>query len=361
MSARRILLTGVGTIGRELLTPLLRGTPNHISVLIRDRRRQPARQRAEALFQELQLTPAERARVDVLQGDVTCAELGLGAEVCARLIEELDLIIHTAAATALTADRALCDAVNRVGTANVLVLAERCYVSGRLERFMHLSTAMIAGAESVGVAREDDLPANPHHSNHYEWSKYEAERLVRAAMHAGLPVTVFRPSMVVGETETGRTRDFDVIYPLMRLMAAGFLTRFPADPSARIHLAPLDFVIDAIVCSLEAAWTVGRTFHLTSPDPPTVAQLFDCDAFFPTGARRPELCPSAVFDPSTCSARERDLLESVSFCIPYFNSRLSFETGNSRRLLPVPVTDAAYLTRLAQYATDSGYLQRMAG
>jgi long-chain acyl-CoA synthetase len=360
MTPRRILLTGVGTIGRELLLPLLRETSSRISVLLRDRRRQSAQQRAEALFHELTLTPSDRARIEVLKGYVTRADLGLGGETYARLAEELELIIHTAAATALTADRALCDAVNRAGTANLLVLAEQCYMAGRLQRFMHLSTAMIAGGNSAGLAREDDLPASPLHANHYEWSKYEAERLVRAAMHAGLPVTVFRPSMVVGDTETGRTRDFNVIYPLMRIIAGGYVTRFPGDPSAKVHLAPLDFVVDAIVCSLDAAWTVGRTFHLTSPDPPTVAQLFECDAFFPAG-RRPELCPAAQFTLSACTPRERDLLESVSFCFPYFNSRLSFETANTRRLIPLPVTDAAYLRRLAEYAADAGYLQRMAG
>src|SRR5262249_18624636 len=150
------------------------------------------------------------------------------------------------------------------------------------------------------------------------------------------------------------------IYPLMRIMASGYVSRFPADPSARVHLAPLDFVVDAIVRAIDRPWTVGRTFHLTSADPPTVAQLFECDAFFPPGGRRPRLCPVAEFDASSCTPRERDLLESVSFCFPYFNSRLSFDTRNVRRLLPLPVTDSAYLTRLARYASDSGYL-RLAG
>ena len=84
---------------------------------------------------------------------------------------------------------------------------------------------------------EDELPTAPVYANHYEWSKYEAERIVRAAMHAGLPVTVFRPSMVVGDTETGHTRDFNVIYPLMRLMACGYVTRFPANPAARLCIS----------------------------------------------------------------------------------------------------------------------------
>jgi long-chain acyl-CoA synthetase len=220
---------------------------------------------------------------------------------------------------------------------------------------------MVAGTSATGVAREDDLPTAPRHANHYEWSKYEAERLVRAALHAGLPVTTLRPSMVVGDTKTGRTRDFNVIYPLMRIMASGCVSRFPGDPAAKLHLAPLDFVVDAILGALDAPWAVGRTFHLTSPQPPTVADLFNCDAFFPFGGRRPQLCRSVDFDASTCKGRERDLLDSVSFCFPYFNSHLSFETSNACRLLPPPITDEAYLTRLARYAADVGYLQRMAG
>src|SRR5205823_5123536 len=152
------------------------------------------------------------------------------------------VIVHTAAVTSLTADRRLCEAVNRDGTANALAVAERCVKGGRLARFLHLSTALVAGGSSQAVAREDDLPVAPAYANAYESSKYEGERLVRAAMHAGLPATVFRPSMVVGDSETGHTRDFNVIYPLLRLMASGYVTRFPADPAAPLHLAPMDLV-----------------------------------------------------------------------------------------------------------------------
>jgi long-chain acyl-CoA synthetase len=358
MTAHHVLLTGTGTIGRELLLPLVRGTSNHLAVLMRDRGKRHAAQRANQLFSELGLTSTERSRVEVLRGDVTYPGLGLDADGVARIAESVDLIIHTAAATALTADRALCDRVNRAGTANALMLAEQCFSGGRLARFIHLSTALVAGAASAVVVREDDLAAAPAHSNHYEWSKYEAERIVRAAMHAGLPVTIFRPSMVVGDTKTGRTRDFNVIYPLMRMLASGYVTRFPADPQARLHVAPLDFVVDAILRAIDAPWAIGMTFHLTAPDPPTVGQLFACDAFFPSGAARPRLCPPEEFDLSACTARERDLLESVSFCFPYFNSRLSFDTRNAGRLVPLPITDMAYLSRLGRYAVESGYLHR---
>jgi long-chain acyl-CoA synthetase len=357
MSGGTILLTGTGSVGRELLLAFLRRSDARLAVLMRDRGRRSAVRRADALFALLGLTDEERRRVDVLRGDVSVPGLGLDDATLDRLARSLDLIVHTAAATSLTADRPLCEAVNRDGTAHTLSVAERCFTEGRLARFMHLSTALVAGGASAAVAREDELPTAPVCANHYEWSKYEAERIVRAAMHAGLPVTVFRPSMVVGDTDTGYTRDFNVIYPLMRLMASGYVTRFPADPQARLHLAPMNFVVDAILRAADAPWTAGLTFHLTAPEPPAVAELFDCDAFFPPGAARPHLCAPGAFDPAECSPRERELLESVSFCFPYFNSRLSFETTNTQRLVPLPVTDAAYLTRLGRYAVASGYLR----
>jgi thioester reductase-like protein len=356
---RYILLTGTGTIGRELLLALVRRTDSRVAILMRDLGRRAVPERACRLFDTLELASAERARVDVLKGDVTRPDLGLDQRVLARILRDVSVIIHTAAATSLVADRAMCDTVNRGGTAHVLTIANAVFRRGHLHRYVHLSTALVAGGGSVGTVREDELTSAPVHLNAYEWSKYEAERIVRNAMADGLPVTIFRPSMVVGETATGRTRDFDVIYPLMRITASGYVTQFPADPDARVHLAPLDFVIDAIMRGIEEYWTTSTTFHLTSPDPPTVSQLFECVAFFPPGASRPTICSPEQFDGRSCGSRERELLESVRFCFPYFNSHLSFETSNTKRLVPLPVTDPAYLDRLGRYAVESGYIRRL--
>jgi long-chain acyl-CoA synthetase len=163
--------------------------------------------------------------------------------------------------------------------------------------------------------------------------------------------------MVVGDTVTGHTRDFNVIYPLMRLMASGYVTRFPAIPTARVHLAPIDFVVDGIMGAITEAWCDGMTFHLTAPHPPTVADLCACDAFFSPYAPRPRLCSPTDFELDACAPRERDLLESVAFAFPYFRSRLAFDTTNARRLVRMPVTDAAYLQRLGRYAVESGYIR----
>lgn len=361
MSGPEIFLTGTGRVGRALLRALLGATDQRIAVLMRTRARRSVVNRATALFDGLGLGAGERARIDVLRGDLTAPGLGLDGMTQARLAESVETIVHTAASTSLAADRDECDRVNRGGTANALILAERCFSTGRLRRFVHFSTAPVAGGESRGTVREDELPVAPVHANSYEWSKYEGERIVRAAMHAGLPVTILRPSMVVADGGTGRARDLTLVYAVMRVMASGCVTTFPADPCARLHLAPLEFVVDAAVRALSAPWAIGRTFHLTTPNPPTVAQVFASSAFAAAGLPAPRLCPPGEFDPAGCGPRERELLESVSYCFPYFNSHRSFELKNTRRLLPLPAADAALLNRFARHTDVGAAMQRQAG
>ena len=356
MTAPAVVLTGVGTVGREVLLALVRrGT--EVAVLMRSRGRRSAAQRADQLFDTLSLTALERARVTVLVGDIAQPECGLDQSAMTWLTERAVAVVHTAAVTSLVADRELCDSVNRGGTANVLLAAHEWHGRGRLERFVHVSTALAAGAASAGRVAEGELPARAEFANDYERSKNDGERLVRAAMQAGLPAAILRPSMVVGDTATGWTRDFNVIYPLIRAMASGYVGRFPADPSAPVHLAPIDFAVRAIVAALDVPWADGLTFNVTAPAPPTVGELFGCEAFFRLGIARPDLCPPETFDIEALPPRERDTLETLAFCFPYFNSRLSFETRNAQRLAGTPVTDAAYLERLGEFAVASGYLR----
>ncbi|MGI9036670.1 MAG: SDR family oxidoreductase, partial [Pyrinomonadaceae bacterium] len=236
---RTILLTGTGTIGRELLLEFVRGSSHKIFVLMRDKGKRDARARANLLFEKLELTDEETSRIEILRGDAAEKDFALGAETVAQLTKELDFIVHTAAATSLTADEILCETVNVGGTKNALALAESCLKNGNLRRFVHLSTAFVAGAETdLNLIPENDLPDAPRHFNFYEKSKYEAEKLVRSAMKNNFPATIFRPAMVVGDTETGWTRDFNVIYPLVRILASGYIKNFPADSNGFVHLSP---------------------------------------------------------------------------------------------------------------------------
>jgi hypothetical protein len=146
MTTPGILLTGTSGLARQVLVGLLRRTPERVAMLIPDRVIRPAGSRAAAMFDRLALERAERERVEIVTGDVGQTGLGLREEIRERLTDSLDTIVHTAG-----------------GTANALLLAERCFMAGRLQRFIHVN----------GDA--DD-------------------RMVRAAMNAGLPVTIVGPS-----------------------------------------------------------------------------------------------------------------------------------------------------------------------
>ena len=172
------------------------------------------------------------------------------------LLEDVTEVWHLAAVYDLAVGEEIARRVNVVGTDRVL---ELCRGLPDLERLHHVSTCYVSGRHD-GVFREDDLDSGQAFRNHYESTKHEAELLVRRAMAAGLPATIYRPGIVVGDSRTGETQKYDGPYFL-----ATFLRRQPpvavvpsvADPDrVRFCLVPRDFVIDAMDASRcsESRW-----------------------------------------------------------------------------------------------------------
>ncbi|HXV28651.1 MAG TPA: SDR family oxidoreductase, partial [bacterium] len=217
---RSIFLTGVtGTLGKEIVRMLLTTTEHKLFLLIRRKSRFSHWDRARKILSEHHLEPYLGTRVQVMQGDVTLPDLGLNADDFAILRREVQDFYHIAALTALNGSREECYAVNLGGTVEALELAKKLGKTGRLERFFYFSTAFVAGSLQTYCAKEDELPGEPAHANYYEESKYHAESKVRETMKEGLPAAIFRPSIVVGHSETGEVSEFNVIYPFMRLFA----------------------------------------------------------------------------------------------------------------------------------------------
>jgi nucleoside-diphosphate-sugar epimerase len=168
--------------------------------------------------------------------------------------------------------------VNVDGTRNVLELARRC--SG-LQRLHYVSTCYVSGRYE-GVFTEADLEDGQRFNNHYEETKYLAEADVRAAMGAGLPATIYRPSVVVGDSTTGATQKYDgpyfVMQWLMRQPRLAVLPIVGRPARYRFNVVPRDFVIDAIEALSALPQSVGRTYALSDPEPLTVDQTIDAIA-----------------------------------------------------------------------------------
>jgi len=151
--------------------------------------------------------------------------------------------------------------------------------AGRLERVVHWSTAMVSGNRG-GTVYEEDLDAGQKFHNGYERTKYEAERLVRAAMRA-LPISVMRPSVIVGDSKTGEIDRLDGPYYLITLIAtnaSGLRLPILGRGESPLHLVPIDYVVEAAWHAARSEGAAGKTFHLVDPDPMTARAVFEAVA-----------------------------------------------------------------------------------
>jgi thioester reductase-like protein len=268
-----LLMTGFpGFLGSALLGRLLARRPGmRATCLVQPRHLEAARARlAETVGAERHLD----GRVDLVVGDLTAQGLGLDGRDRRRLAGTTE-VWHLAAVYDLAVPEQLAHRVNVEGTARVVQL---CRDLPELTRLHHVSTCYVSGAHR-GVFTEDDLGEAQHFRNHYESTKHAAEVLVRRAMAEGLPATVYRPGIVVGDSRTGETQKYDGPYFL-----ATFLRRQPpvavvpqvGDPDrVRVSLVPRDFVVDAMDELSVLERSLGRTYALTDPAPPTVRLLVD--------------------------------------------------------------------------------------
>ncbi|HSN06636.1 MAG TPA: SDR family oxidoreductase [Candidatus Angelobacter sp.] len=277
MRVSAVFMTGFpGFLGSGLLPLVLRRRAGARAVcLVQARHLATARERVH----ELEAAhPEVTGRIELVAGDLTAPELGLDPAWTGTRLHDVTEVWHLAAVYDLTVDREVARRVNVDGTARVLDL---CRSLPELERLQHVSTCYVSG-RTEGEFTEDMLDEGQSFLNHYESTKFEAELLVRKAMADGVPATVYRPGIVVGDSRTGETQKYDGPYFL-----ASFLRRqmwVAVVPSVgdvdrvRVSLVPRDFVIAAMDELSVRDDTVGRTFALTDPDPPTVRQLVDAFA-----------------------------------------------------------------------------------
>jgi thioester reductase-like protein len=268
-----LLMTGFpGFLGSALLPRLLQRREDASAVcLVQPQHRTTAEERVAAIAAE---HPHTRGRILLVDGDVTASDLGVGHEH-AELLAQVTEVWHLAAVYDLAVGPEVAQRVNVEGTARVL---DFCRSRGSFHRLHHVSTCYVSGSYD-GTFTEDALTEGQGFRNHYEATKYDAEVLVRKAMADGLPATVYRPGIVVGDSRTGATQKYDGPY-----FFASYLSRLPfvsvvpsmKDPDeVRVCLVPRDFVVDAMDVLSVQERSLGRTYALTDPRPPTARRLVE--------------------------------------------------------------------------------------
>ncbi len=357
-----VLLTGAtGFLGAQVARRIVSNTDHTVVALVRARDAEEAGQRlARAWWDWPEAVQSIGGRVEPLVGDVTLPLLGLAPEAWTELSRRVTHVVHTAAE--LRFDGALEDMrrSNVQGTAHVLDLARSAHAHHGLARFAHVSTAYVAGGRAGEVA-EDDLTDSFGFSNTYEQTKFEGETLVRGAM-AEFPVSVFRPGMVVGDSQTGEIRCFNTIYVPLRMYLSGRLRIIPSAPDLRANMVPVDYVADAVARLAFDERAAGLTFHLTveAGNLPRAKDLLEAarawaEANLAVRLPAPRFIPAERLSRIPGAAR----LGLPSFLLSYFTENRRFRRDNVERLLGPYVPDwHSIIPRLLRYAADKGFLRQ---
>jgi amino acid adenylation domain-containing protein/thioester reductase-like protein len=267
----RIFLTGAtGFLGAFLLRELLIRGHGVVRCLVRAESKPDGLARIRSAMAKYDLWQEDFAtRIDAIPGDLRKLRFGLDPKAFETLADSVDAVIHSAAQVNYVQTYSAHRAANVGGTAEVIRLA----ATHRLRQLHHVSTIAVFGPSGFfGGDRRvlEDQNVDEHveflrYDIGYSASKWVCEKLVWEAKNLGLPVRVYRPGFIMGDSRTGAGNADDFVGRAVRGMIQCGLC--PDLPNQRKEFVPVDYVSKAIVAIGARADTDGRAFHLVPPDP----------------------------------------------------------------------------------------------
>lgn len=364
-----LLLTGAtGAVGEELLERWLARSKARVTVLLRGD--------AGARFETLKATLAERVagdwrdRLSFVKGDVSEPGLGLSGVDRERVVAETTAIVHSAANTKFSQTKEEAAQQNTRGAAHVFELARACK---KLEKLGYLSTVYVAGMRT-GKIKETDLEHEAGFVNHYEASKYEAEKLLRRLWHE-VPASCYRLSTVLGDARTGEVRHFNALHQSLKLLYHALAPMLPGDPKAPVDLVPMDYAADAVFELFENRFAPKQTYHVSGGTKNlfTVTELLDeaMKAFAEQpkwkkrGIARPEIVdlPTYRLFEGSVEQMGNDVLLQVLRALSHFAPQLTypkdFDDSGTKKALKGSKIQAApmskYFGKIMKYCLDSSW------
>ncbi|HVF78768.1 MAG TPA: SDR family oxidoreductase [Solirubrobacteraceae bacterium] len=340
-----VLMTGAtGFVGVEVLARVLADTDHDVIALVRGEDDAAAQARVDELLTTI-VDPGSQprsGRVRAVAADLESPGLGLSAAVRTQIAGKISAVMHCAASISFTLPIEDARRINVEGTRQVVDIALQARERGVLDRFIHVSTAYVAG-DRIGLVSEHDGDVGQGFRNTYERTKLEAEEVVR---ESGLPAAIVRPSVIVGDSVTGWTQAFNVIYWPLQAFARGLFPTVPADPGACLDIVPVDVVADALLQLLRGP-VRGGNFHIVAGDAAATnarlatmaAEAFDAEP------------PRFVRPGEDARAEQR-----AGALLPYFRVRCTFDSRRADELLgarPPAIED--YFPSLMRYARDSSW------
>ena len=261
-----IFLTGAtGFLGAFLLSELLQQTDADVHCLVRATSAEESKKRLQAALEAYALWDEDHSsRIIPVVGDLSQTSLGLAPEQFQELAARTDVIYHSGALVNFTYPYSALKSANVLGTQEVLRLATQ----SRVKPVHFISTIGVFLSDRVPqekVIRDDDIPAHSQGLRlGYSQSKWVAERLVMIARARGVPVSIYRPGRISGDSRTGvcQTEDF-----FWRIVKACVQSGYVPEMDMKVDLVPVDYVCKAIVHLSKQPEQIGKAFNLLNPQP----------------------------------------------------------------------------------------------
>src|SRR5579862_7884625 len=356
-----IFLTGsTGYIGAHVASILLERHPDRLNLLVRAKTEPEANER---LWHAMQLhldfsqfRDALETRISVFRGDLTDPHFGLDTADYTHLVGTTESVIHCAASLNRKSEKS-CLNVNLRGTLEVVQLARRANQDHGLRRFSQVSTVAVAGHRSHEVVTEDGaIDWQRSDYDPYARTKKFCEHMVRELL-PDVPRTVFRPSIVLGDSRRPETTQFDMVRAFVFLAGLPVL---PFRPEDKIDIVPVDYVADAAIALHQKPDPQHEIYHLSSgAGSQTYRALTDAIAQARNGMKPlfwPGLEPAFRGTVELLSRQRSDIGYAASLLkvfLPYLvwdtvfdNSRVVAEMGRA------PATCSSYCFPLLRFARE---------
>ncbi|MEE2828234.1 MAG: SDR family oxidoreductase [Myxococcota bacterium] len=333
-----IFITGItGFLAKEVAVRYLKRNPDlKLYGLIRapDDDRMETRRLAvlEAMFGDD--APAWNDRVIAVRGNLNEEKLGLSEAARQQIVANCSHFIHCGASVRFDQDLESARQTNYGGSVRIVELARAVQEGGQLDRIDYVGTSYVAG-DRTGIVSEDDLQEGHGWKNSYEQTKWESERHMREVW-GDLPVTIYRPAIIVGDSKTGATSSFNVLYWPIRIFATGRFPMVIGREETPIDVVPVDWVSEAMLHISATDESLGRCYALAAGDRCVrVEQLCNlASKFFDRPLPRfvdpdyfwEHMAPEMEKQLATAAGQ---LMKNGMQYLPYFANNAIFDTSNT--------------------------------
>lgn len=262
-----ILITGAtGFLGKNLIKKFISAGEGKIFAVVRKTRGGSVAERRNIFIKRVFPHKDQRMaskRLCFIPGDITKKDLGIAPGRLKRLESTVDTIYHTAAVTTLGQSLKDIRKVNVRGTENILRLGLNWHRNGMLTRINHISTAYIVGKSNRALS-EDLVSLNREFNNTYERTKLEAEHLVDKYRKKGLPIDIYRPSIIIDSVPIDKYNTSD-IFKLFYMSVKTIFGEILISRDATLNILPADIVTDAIYSLSTSGGKKNRVYNIVNP------------------------------------------------------------------------------------------------